>query len=115
MQDPTIRQIIDGMPSRFDAQAAGDVDVVLQFHLSGPQGCDFYAAIADRACEVFDGVHPAPSCTMKMSDQTYVDMVMCRLTGQQAFFTRKLRYEGPITLAIRLHRFFQSTAVLTPA
>jgi len=115
MEDPTIRQIIEGMPSRFDAKAAGDVDVVIQFRLSGDQGCDFFADIAHGKCAVGDGIHPNPTCTMKLSAETYVDMVMCRITGQQAFFTRRLRYEGPIALAVRLNRFFQSTAVLNPA
>ncbi|MEL6948379.1 MAG: SCP2 sterol-binding domain-containing protein, partial [Pseudomonadota bacterium] len=55
---------------------------------------------------VKEGEHVAPTLTLKMSDTTYIDMVMGRMTGQHAFFTRKLRYEGPIALAIRLHRFF---------
>jgi len=107
MADPTIQQIINGMPSRFDPQAAGDVDMVLQFRLSGDQGCNFYANIADGKCDLETGQHPSPTLTLSMSAATYVDMVMGRLTGQQAFFTRKLRYEGPIALAIRIHRFFQ--------
>lgn len=107
MNDPTIQQIIDGMPERFDPKAAMNVDAVLQFVLSGEQAREFYAIIKNGTCRLENGHHQNPSMTMKMSDQTYVDMVMGRITGQQAFFKRKLTFDGPINLAIRIHRFFQ--------
>lgn len=106
MDDPSIQQIIDAMPSRFNPEATNGADLVLQFRLSGEQARTFYADISGQHCAVRDGEHTEPTLTLKMSDTTYVDMVMGRLTGQQAFFTRKLRYEGPIALAIRLHKFF---------
>jgi putative sterol carrier protein len=106
MQDPSIEQIIEGMPSRFCPDAARGLDAVLQFRLSGDQAADFFATIANDQCALDRGVHENPTLTLKMSDQTYIDMVMGRLSGQEAFFKRKLRYEGPISLAVRLHRFF---------
>lgn len=104
--DPTIEQIILGMPSRFRPEAARGLDAVLQFRLSGDDGADFFATINSETCSLDRGIHANPTLTLKMSAKTYVDMVMGRLTGQEAFFRRKLRYEGPISLAIRLHLFF---------
>ncbi|MFD0917813.1 SCP2 sterol-binding domain-containing protein [Pseudahrensia aquimaris] len=107
MQDPTIQQIIDAMPERFDPHAADGVDAVLQFNLTGEEARNFYAIIKDGACTLKIGQHGSPTMSMKMSAQTYVDMVMGRITGQEAFFRRKLTYRGPINLAIRIHRFFR--------
>ncbi|MEL6750580.1 MAG: SCP2 sterol-binding domain-containing protein [Pseudomonadota bacterium] len=104
--DPTVDQIIHAMPSRFNPEAAADVDAVIQFHLSGDDGGDYHATLRDGACAVGTGSHPQPTLTLRMSAQTYVDMVMDRTTGQAAFFARKLRFDGPISLVIRLHRFF---------
>lgn len=104
--DPTIDQIIKGMPSRFKPEAARDLSAVLQFRLSGDDAADFFAVIKDRSCALERGIHQNPTLTLKMSASTYVDMVMGRLTGQEAFFKRKLRYQGPIALAIRLNQFF---------
>jgi len=104
--DPTIEQIIQGMPSRFRPEAARGLDAILQFRLSGDDGADFFATIQNEACSLDRGIHENPTLTLKMSAQTYVDMVMGRMTGQEAFFKRKLRYEGPISLAIKLHQFF---------
>ncbi len=106
ISDPTIDQIIDGMPSRFRPEAALGLDAVLQFRLTGDEGVDFFAIIKSEACSLTHGIHENPTLVLKMTTQTYVDMVMGRLTGQEAFFKRKLRYEGPISLAIRLHQFF---------
>ncbi|MEL7429220.1 MAG: SCP2 sterol-binding domain-containing protein [Pseudomonadota bacterium] len=106
MQDPSIDQIITGMPSRFRPENARGLDAVLQFRLTGEQAADFFATIANDQCSLNHGVHDNPTLTLKMSDETYIDMVMGRLSGQEAFFRRKLRYEGPISLAVRLHRFF---------
>jgi putative sterol carrier protein len=106
MADPSIQQIIAGMPSRFNPKAAPNIDVVLQFKLSGKQGDEFFADIKNNTCELHKGVHENPTLVLKMSDQTYVDMVMGRITGQEAFFKRKLQYQGPIALAVKLNRFF---------
>ena len=106
MNDPSIQQIIEGMPSRFNPAAVPGIDAVLQFKLSGEDGDIFFAEIKNDQCELHKGEHENPTLTLKMSAQTYVDMVMGRTTGQEAFFKRKLFYQGPIALAVKLNRFF---------
>ncbi len=104
--DPTIEQIITAMPQRFNPDAAGGLDAVIQFVLTGSNGADYYAIIRDGACRLFEGRHQQPTLTLKMSTDTYVDMAMGRETGQNAFFKRKLTYKGPINLVVNLHKFF---------
>ncbi len=106
--DPTVQQIIEAMPQRFNSQAAMDVEATIQFILSGEGGGNYFATINNGTCALTAGRLDNPTLTLKMSAQTYIDMVMGRLTGQNAFFTRKLTYKGPISLAIRLHKFFTS-------
>ena len=110
MSSPTIHQIIDAMPSRFNPVAAKGLAAILQFRIDGNPAVDFHAIIDNDQCETQPGVHDNPTLTLKMSSSTYVDMAMGRLSGQEAFFKRKLRYEGPITLAIRLHKLFRPAA-----
>ncbi|MCJ8307583.1 MAG: SCP2 sterol-binding domain-containing protein [Rhizobiaceae bacterium] len=104
--DPTIEQIISAMPQRFNPDAAGDLDAVLQFILTGDDGGDYFATIRDRTCTLSNGRHPDPTLTFKMAASTYVDMVMGRESGQAAFFKRKLTYSGPINLVVKVHTFF---------
>ena len=105
--DPTVLHIISAMPHRFDAEAAGPLNVIIQFRLDGEQGGEWYADIANGKCNLIEGRCDDATITLRMAAATYVDMVMGRITGQQAFFTRKLTYKGDISLAIRLHRFFR--------
>lgn len=112
MNDPTIEQIIEGMPSRFNPGAAPGLDAVLQFKLSGQQASVFFAKIQNDICELHKGEHDSPTLTLKMSDQTYIDMVMGRISGQEAFFRRKLFYQGPISLAVKLNRFFNPPEII---
>ena len=105
--DPTIDQIIENMPARFRPENTKGISAVLQFRLTGDNGADFFANIENQTCRVERGQHHNPTLTMKMAAQTYIDMIMGRLSGQEAFFKRKLQYSGPITLAVKLHTFFK--------
>ena len=104
--DPTVEQIVSGMPQRFNPDAAGDLDAVIQFVLTGEGGGDYFAAIRERSCTLGNGRHPNPTLTFKMSAATYIDMVMGRETGQAAFFKRKLTFSGPLSLVVKVHTFF---------
>ena len=108
MNEPSIQQIITGMPSRFDPNAAKGMVAVLQFRLMGDEAIDFHAVIDNGHCSTGLGVHKDPTITIRTTVSTYIDMVMGRVTGQEAFFKRRLRYEGPISLAIKLHKLFRS-------
>ncbi|MEM9330381.1 MAG: SCP2 sterol-binding domain-containing protein [Pseudomonadota bacterium] len=106
MPDPTIQQVIDGMPSRYNPSAIKGLKAVLQFILSGDDPVKFHAIIDNEECKTADGVHDNPTLTLKMSSNTYLDLVMGRLTGQQAFFLRKMHMEGSMSLATKLHNVF---------
>ena len=114
-RDPSLQQILAGMPSRFCPEAANGLSAVLQFRLTGEQETDFYATIADDTCVLAHGVHNNPTLTLKMPAETYIDMVMGRITGQEAFFRRRLRFDGPISLAVRIHRFFRPPETINRA
>jgi putative sterol carrier protein len=44
----------------------------------------------------------AADCTIRMSDQDYVDMMQGRANPQALFFTGKLQVEGSMGLALKL-------------
>ena len=106
MPDPTIQQVIDGMPSRYNPDAVKGLKAVLQFKISGDDPVDFHAVIENEECKTAPGIHENPTITLKMSSKTYLDMVMGRLSGQQAFFQRKMHMQGPISLATKLNQLF---------
>ena len=45
---------------------------------------------------------------MRMSSETYIGMAIGKLKGPQAFFMRKLRFEGETKLLMKMHSLFPS-------
>ena len=92
----TCKDIILGMPPRFNAEAAGDWKAVIQFRFSGPKGGDYHVTIGNRACSVADGVHPAPTATVMASDETWLGIFDKSVDAMMAFMTGKLQVQGNV-------------------
>ncbi|MFH0823832.1 MAG: SCP2 sterol-binding domain-containing protein, partial [Pseudomonadota bacterium] len=103
----SVKDILEIMPSRFNASAAGGLDVVFQFDISGKETGQWNLAIKDQACNVNQGTHPAPSVTLSMDSGDFVDLMNGRLSGPAAFFSGKLRVSGDLMLAQRLESLFK--------
>ena len=103
----TVRQTFDEMPSTFLPDAAGGVDEVYQFDITGEGGGRWYARVRDRRCEVVEGFHEKPSVVITMGATDYVDMVEGRLHGQVAFLTRKMTLKGEMVHALTMNRIFK--------
>ena len=74
----------------------------LQFTLSGEKGGAWSVTIADGTVEVKEGTDPAAKFKVEMKDVHFVDMMNGKLSGQKAFMTRKLKFHGNVTLAMKL-------------
>jgi putative sterol carrier protein len=101
-----IQTIFAEMPNRLNPTAAQGLDAVIQYDLSGDGGGQYYATIANGACEVDEGRHPAPTMTVSMAASDFVDMIQGRLDGMSAFMSGKLRISGDMGLAMKLQSLF---------
>ena len=102
------RKLVFGMPTRFDADAARGVDAIIQFIFSGDRSDAYYVSIKDQKSVVSEGTHAAPTVTLTMPASIYIDVAMGRITGQQAFFQRKLRFAGDMSILMKMHALFPS-------
>lgn len=100
----TVEQIIQKLPSRFNAEQAGSLTAVFQFQLSDAQ--PFYISIADQACEGLPGEHADPDITLHLDEATLVRVVTGEQDGMSAFMKGQLRAEGNVMLATRLGKLF---------
>jgi putative sterol carrier protein len=101
-----VQTIFTEMPGRLNPQAAQGLNAVIQYDLDGDGGAQYYAAIADGACTVTPGKHDAPTMTVSMAANDFVDMIQGRLDGMSAFMSGKLRISGDMGLAMRLQSLF---------
>ncbi len=101
-----IKTIFNTMPERLNATAAGDLDCVIQYDLTGEDGGSHYTTIKDGVCAVSDGGHDAPTMTITISASDFVDMTEGRLDGMSAFMSGRLKVGGDMGLAMQLQNLF---------
>jgi putative sterol carrier protein len=104
--EKTARQMIEEMPEDFRPERAGRANVVVQFHLSGEGGGDWFVTIKDRTCTVTEGVAESANATMRMDAGEYVNLATGKLGSMKAFTSRKVKASGDVSLLKRMDRWF---------
>lgn len=104
----TIKEVIEGMPAQFNAEAAKGMNAVYQYDITGDGGAQFYNEIKDGQLEVKEGTHPSPNITITMTSKDYLDLVNGKLNGQMAFMSGKLKIKGDMSLAMKLQNLFKT-------
>lgn len=102
----TPADIFKEMPARFKADAAGDLNVVVQFDLSGDNGGQWYVKVADGACSVEEGAADSPKATIRMDAADYVDMTTGKLNPMAAFMSGKVKVEGDLNTVMKIQQIF---------
>ncbi|MBW2514844.1 MAG: SDR family NAD(P)-dependent oxidoreductase [Deltaproteobacteria bacterium] len=104
--DLDVETCFAGMRDTFNAEAAEGVHVVFQFSISGKGGGEWSCVIKDKTCTIEAGVHDQPNCTLKMTDNDFLDMMTGRLPAMQAYTSGKLQIEGDILKSQLIEKLF---------
>jgi putative sterol carrier protein len=107
MSEITVRELMDRMPRAFLPEKAGDLDKVIQYHLTGEEGGDWIITIQDGQCTVAEGIAEKPDMTLTADAQDYKDVILGKLNGMQAFMTGKIKLAGDLNLAMKLTDYFK--------
>lgn len=106
MNGKTAAQMIEEMPKDFRPERAGRANAVVQFHISGEGGGDWYATIKDRTCTVTQGVADGANATLRMDAADYVALATGKMGSIKAFTSGKVKASGDISLLQRMDRWF---------
>jgi NAD(P)-dependent dehydrogenase (short-subunit alcohol dehydrogenase family)/acyl dehydratase/putative sterol carrier protein len=104
-----VSDVFDAMPAGFVADAAGGVDVVFQYEISGDGGGQWLCEIKDGSCRVEAGVHEKPTCTLTMDAADFLDMMNGKLAAMQAYTSGKLKIGGDIMKSQLIEKLFKLT------
>jgi putative sterol carrier protein len=102
----TASAVFGAMPAVFKPDAASGVNVVFQYIISGPNGGDWSCAIRNQSCSVASGRHDKPTCTLKIADGDFLDMMNGKLNPMQAYTSGKLKIEGDIMKSQLIEKLF---------
>jgi nitrite reductase/ring-hydroxylating ferredoxin subunit/putative sterol carrier protein len=96
----------NSLEARFDRAAAGDLDAVFQWVLTGDGGRAHFVEIKAGTAQGSAGTHPAPTVAIEMSTDDYLRLINGELNGALAFSTGRGKLRGPVRLAMRMQRIF---------
>lgn len=103
---PTMAQIFEEMPKRFDASKAGDMNASVQFDLSGDEGGQWAVQIADGKCDVVEGGVESPTASVMMDAGDYAKMTSGDLNPMMAFMSGKIKVDGDLNAVMKVQQLF---------
>jgi len=98
---------IAGMPTVFNADAAGDLCADIQFVVSGEEPGAYYLHIEAGACTFHEGESESPTLTIKTPSEIWLAISRDEMDGQAAFMEQKYTVEGDFSLLLKLNEFFK--------
>jgi putative sterol carrier protein len=104
--EKTARERIEAMPETFRPERAGRANCVVQFHITGKDGGDWYVTIKDRKCTVSEGIADSANATLRMDARDYVDLATGKLGSMKAFMSGTVKASGDVSLLQRMDRWF---------
>ncbi len=91
------------LPARFKPDKAAGIDTVIQLSLSGGQKeQNWVIIIKNQKLQVTEGTNPSASLSIRVSENDFMDMLNGKLSTEKAFFTGRIRFNGDISLALKL-------------
>jgi putative sterol carrier protein len=103
METNTPREFFEkALPARFKPEKAVGIKVIAQLNVTGPEGGNWTVILKDQKLQVTEGTHTAPTLTLKMNENDFMDLVNSRLSAEKAFFTGKVHFKGDIGVALKL-------------
>ena len=90
------------LPDRFKPDKAKGIDVVVQVGVSGPNGGDWTVTIRDQKIDAREGIAPSPALSIRIAEADFMDLMNGRISGERAFFTGRIKFQGNIAIALKL-------------
>lgn len=95
-------ELLKLLPSVLKADAASNVNLVVQYAISTPA----YVTISQGTCTVTEGQATNPTVTLTMSDETLVNTMTGKQAPMMAFMTGKIKAAGDLMASQKLQNVF---------
>ncbi len=91
------------LPMRFKPDKAAGIDATIQLSLSGVQKeQNWVIIIKNQKLQITQGTNSSASLSLRVSENDFMDMTNGKLSAEKAFFTGRIRFQGDISLALKL-------------
>ncbi len=104
-QEINVQRIFAKLTERFNADNASGIEAVFQFTLEDADS--FYLDVRQQQLTAAWGQHKDPDITLRLNEETLVNVIMGEQDGMSAYMKGLLRAEGNVMLATRLGKLFK--------
>ena len=94
------------LPQGFNSEAAGDLEAIYQFEVSGDEEFVAHLKIRNGVCTFHNGAVNNPDIVVKTPADVWLAITRGELDGQQAFMNGEYKTEGDIGLLLKLKTLF---------
>jgi multimeric flavodoxin WrbA/putative sterol carrier protein len=100
------QELLKRMPLGFNKQAAGNLNAVYQFEISGSENFTAHLNVSGGRCIYAEGPHEEPDVTIKSPADVWLAISKGELDGQAAFMAGKYKVEGDLGLLVKIKTLF---------
>ncbi len=98
----TIQDIFEAIPRRFNSDAAGAWNAIIQFDFSGDDTESWLVNVDNGSCTVETGTSDAATANVKTSTDTWIGMITGSVNPMQAFMSGQLVVGGNVGDVMKL-------------
>ena len=108
----TMRDLVGGMALVFSPQAAGDLEAVIQFNVTGEEAeagggtSNYYLDIGQGSCRAYGGEYPNPILTIDTPSEVWLAISRGEMNGATALMRGKYSVKGNLGLLMRFTTLF---------
>jgi multimeric flavodoxin WrbA/putative sterol carrier protein len=105
-------EAVSRMPGFFNPEAAGSLDAVIGFIISGAENFEANLIIQAGTCRLENLAARPPDLLIRASAEVWLAITRRELDGQEAFFQKAYQVEGDLGLLIRMKVLFSGGGVV---
>ncbi len=101
-----LRILMPELAGYFDSAAAGDLEAVFLFEITGYQPGTWQIVVSEGTCQIIAAPHEQPDVTICAPSEVFLDVVLGRIDPRRALAKGQLEIRGNIPLFARFGRLF---------
>jgi putative sterol carrier protein len=103
-----MRLLFQSMQASFNPRAAGDLQTVIQFQVTGSQPGNWYFSIEKGACTLVEGVSGAPTVTINTPSEVWLAIANKEVSPPVMLMEGKVKVEGNLSMLMQMENIFGS-------
>jgi putative sterol carrier protein len=90
------------LPTKFNPSKVRGLNAIIQMNITGSEGGQWAITIKNESFSVLKGSDRNPTMIITVADKDFVDLINGKMSGERAFMSGKLKFDGDFSVALRL-------------